>query len=366
MKLNYYILSLCIITSCSTTTKNELKPLEVIKIPEGKKIKLSKIIKSFDYVFLSDKEIVGNVFNLKVDNNEYYIHDNISKSILKYDSIGDLMYKIHRVGKGPGEYSMISDFLINDGKVEILNIGNHKKISFDSNGEYINLTNNNSAGWRHYYLNNNVLLSYNMPGGISKESYYLYLWDNQISNIKQKKLPFLPYKDKMLPGNLYPFSDYENTINLCADFSNVVYSINQKKEITPKYQLNFQYYKWPTEEVYKNIYNKDIYSWSKGIEQYVRFLRFMESERFCYLGFYVNVDKKDFFYNKDTKTSFCVNEFEDDIGLGSNTFEIVGVDKGSWYALLRVSQMDNIDDLKNKGYPISEDSEFIILKFKLV
>ena len=200
MKNTTYLLVLLLFAGCKSPREEQLpEPKETITIGKGEKVKLSQLIRSFEYITLEEKEIIGNIYNLKIQDKDIYIHDDISKSILKFDSTGSYQYKIHREGKGPGEYVMIVDFLVNNNKVEIFNTGNDKRIVFDENGAFITETKMNSDGENHTYLNESIILAYNTPSDLSEEAHYLYIWDDVITEILDKKLPFVPDKDKMLP-----------------------------------------------------------------------------------------------------------------------------------------------------------------------
>lgn len=366
MKNKLYLFPLLLFIACKSSGEAQLpEPKETITIGKGEKVKLSQLIHSFEYITLEEKEIIGNIFDLKIQDKDIYIHDDISKSVLKFDSAGNYQYKIHRVGKGPGEYVMIVDFLVNNNKVEIFNTGNNKRIVFDENGAFITQTKMNSYGWKHAYLNESTILAYNTPGDLNEEAHYLYLWNDVITEILDKKLPFVPDKDKMLPAGLYPFSNYKNTVNFCADFSDMVYSINQKRKLLPKYQLNFTHYKRPTEEVYKKYTRRNPYEWHKGMKPYAKFLRFIESDNYCYTKFHADGGVKNFFYSKKNKTGICVEEFIDDMGLGTTKPDIVKHENGNWYAILRVSEMSDLKTLKDRRQAVSEEAEFILLKFKL-
>ena len=366
MKLFNITLFLLLITACDSTSKNkEVIAKETINIGEGKNIKLSEVFESFEYVTLENKKIIGNIYKMKIENEAFYIHDNISKSIQKFNETGKFEYEIKRPGRGPGEYIMISDFLINKNTIEILNPGTNKRLFFDDKGNFVDKKKIETLDMNHIYLNESNIIGYNIPGGYVVDDYYYHLWNKDLTDVEAKNIPFYPYKDKYMNGNMYPFSKYHNTINFCADFSNIVYSINEESEITPKYILNFNYYKWPQEAIYNKFYNRTIFEWSKGMKPYVQFLRFIESDNYCYIGFYIEGNRKNSFYNKKDKSVVCIDNFDDDMGLGTTNFEIVGHSKGYWYAIVRISEMDNVEKIKEKDYSISDDTEFIILKLKL-
>lgn len=363
----YYLIILLIVIGCKNKDIEKIGSKDIINIGEGENINFSQIIDSITYITLETTEIVGDISKMKISDEGFFIHDEISKSILKFDTIGNFIYKINRQGRGPGEYIMITDYLVNfKGGVEIIDIGSHQRLWFDQNGSYLKETEIHSMDISHYYLNNSLIVGNHHPGAREKSNYYFHLWDENLAEQIDQELLFEPYRDKYLNGNIYPFSKYGKTLNFCSDYSNIVYSIDEVGGIKPKYELNFTYYDWQSNSIYKKFYDNTVFEWSKAMYPYVQFLRFIEAEQQAYIGFYVEGNRYNTFYDKAKKTSICVKNFIDDIDLGITNFEIVGYHNGFWYAIANTYQLDNIDMLINKGIKMSEDNPFIILKFKLI
>lgn len=353
--------------SCKSENIKEIEVKEEINIEEGEKIQLSKLIDSFTYITLEDKELIGKIYKLKVTDDSFYIHDNLGKSLLKYSHSGEFVYKISKHGRGPGEYIRITDFIIdNAGGVQILNVGSHKRLWFDEKGNYLKETEIKSMDFNHSYLNDSTIISYHHPGMKLKSKYAFHVWDHHLNTLMNEDIKFEKYKDKFLNGSLYPFSKYQNTINFCGDFSNIIYSINKLGAAQPKYRLNFNYYEWPPEKMYKEFYNTNPFMFMKGMEPYVHFLNFIEDSRVACISFYVKKDKYHAFYNKSDKDVICASEFVDDIGLGTTNFNIVAQQDGFWYAIVETFEMDNLQDLKKQGIKVSDNTSFLILKFKLL
>ena len=74
MKKTLYLLSLLLFTACKSPTGEEQlpEPKETITIGKGEKVKLSQLIHSFEYITLEEKEIIGNIDNLKIQDKNLY------------------------------------------------------------------------------------------------------------------------------------------------------------------------------------------------------------------------------------------------------------------------------------------------------
>ncbi|MFS4456915.1 6-bladed beta-propeller [Maribacter sp. 2304DJ31-5] len=367
MRLIYWVLLLLSI-GCKNENFEKTEFKETINIGKGENVKLSRVMDSISFITLDKVKVVGDISMIKIGNDGFYIHDRIGKSIIKFDITGKYVYEIKKQGRGPGEYTMITDYLVNSEEcVEIIDIGNRQRLWFNQEGNYIKETKISSMDISHLYLTDSMVVGSHHPGARLKSDYFFHLWNRDMTTLIDGNLPFEPFRDKYLNGNVYPFSKYGKTLNLCTDYSNIVYSINELGAITPKYELNFTHYKWPPIDVYKKYYNNTVFEWSDGMKSYVQFLRFIESEEKSYLGFYVEGNRYNTFYDKTKKTSICAKTFIDDIGLGTTNFEIVGFHNQFWYAIVRTYEMDNLDILNNRGVNISSDDDnpFIIIKFKL-
>ncbi len=94
---------------------------------------------SLSYVFLetNDSCLIGHIDKVVIYNNRFYILDKEkSKTLFIFDSLGKLVKKINREGKGPGEYSTPDDFVIDkeEKTVEIYNRALKKILKFNMMG----------------------------------------------------------------------------------------------------------------------------------------------------------------------------------------------------------------------------------------
>jgi hypothetical protein len=136
-----FISIIILIISCSSVTKESSTNFKVINLnlKEVKQEKnISEIFTDISLVKLetTPSSLIGEINKIFVTSNEIYISDGLS--IYIFDLNGNFKKRLHKNGKGPGEYTGISDFLIdNNRSIEILNSGLQKVIRFDSSFNFV-------------------------------------------------------------------------------------------------------------------------------------------------------------------------------------------------------------------------------------
>lgn len=79
-------------------------------------------------IHLSDSVLLGNISKLLCHNGNIYLLDKSSRSILCYNGEGELQFRICTVGRGPGEYTGISNFYLSGRKNRLYIIAPEKKL----------------------------------------------------------------------------------------------------------------------------------------------------------------------------------------------------------------------------------------------
>ncbi len=116
------MLSILFIDGCKDANLSE--NCTVVKIQDEKTIKASDFIDDMDYIILetSDSCVLAELRNIKISNDLLYITDVVFKGIYVFNLDGELINKFSSFGNGPGEYSSLDDFIIDEEKktIEIL------------------------------------------------------------------------------------------------------------------------------------------------------------------------------------------------------------------------------------------------------
>lgn len=79
-------------------------------------------------IYLSDSVLLGNISKLICHNGNIYLWDKSSHSILCYNGQGALQFHICTVGRGPGEYTGISNFYLSGRRNTLTIIAPEKKM----------------------------------------------------------------------------------------------------------------------------------------------------------------------------------------------------------------------------------------------
>ena len=86
----------------------------------------------------SNNSLMGGINKIVPVGDTLFLQDNKGKSILLFDRSGIFLKKIHRLGRGPGEYITLDDFTVTrSGKIIILDGEHHKLIFLDRDGTYL-------------------------------------------------------------------------------------------------------------------------------------------------------------------------------------------------------------------------------------
>lgn len=146
-KLAFQLFGLCLTSvlflSCNANSQNQIsatdsKDVELIAIEEIKPSKLSDVVDSISYTRLEyhpdhrarriDKVIIEDGF-------VYTFDYSFGKSLSVYSLDGSFQFALTNPGQGPNEYRAVHDFLVDKGKIEILDIGG-KMLFFDEQGAF--------------------------------------------------------------------------------------------------------------------------------------------------------------------------------------------------------------------------------------
>jgi len=123
MKSVTLILMLTVLfNSCIQTDKKSDVPVFQVNPELAKPGKFSDYFDNLTYLKLEfdPQNPIGNITNLEVREDAYYIFDSRSNKVFKYGLGGELIMIIDKQGKGPGEYQRISSISINETDHEVI------------------------------------------------------------------------------------------------------------------------------------------------------------------------------------------------------------------------------------------------------
>ena len=342
MKL-FYIFLVFILVSCNIKSDDkyaEYHKIYDIKYSDEDKFNIFEYME-IDTVFslnIPKSEVLGMAQNCLFVDDKIIYQDFNQHIVFVFNKFGDYLYKIDRIGSGPGEYDRIYDVRIKFDKSNII-INNGKKLLFYdiNNGEYIhteNFINENNLGFTPACINtsDNTYYCFSTLG-----EYSLYKWsNNQFYGIKQKsgkqivtkkfidtynnnhiiipdygefcinylngeKMYYLNFGEKALPENLKPqTSDDIETVEKTDYFKYIVNVLETKKNI-------FISTVGPLNKYYHIVIDKNTDKIVKGYNKKETGLSFMYSSGdYYYALFYPSYSSDDL--NVNDKLKYCFNE----------------------------------------------------------
>jgi hypothetical protein len=217
-------------TDCSHKKKGTNNQVTIpIDLKHVTSISVKEIYSKIEIIPLqtNNETFIKDVNKLLFVNNKYFILDKDQKCIFIFDKNGNLISKINKYGKGPGEYNLISDFELNrfTNCIEVLNPQGIIN-SYDSTGKFINSYKLPIRGRGVHYFKN---ISPDIVAFYSKsEQKNIILYSKRGLKVINtffevpKVVRFSP-----LQSSGSPFSQFEDKILFYQGFTNDVFELNE-------------------------------------------------------------------------------------------------------------------------------------------
>lgn len=366
MKHIYYIIIfLLFFYSCQSKSKKEygLSQIENIATENLQAIavevedfdfeKLGNFLETTSYIQLAAEPLLTSIQEVQIKNEKIYVHDRLSR-IICYDMQGNVIYKIDAKGAGPGEYTNVNAFVVNEQNRELVIFDNFRQSLFHydaDNGAYIKMqklgkpdpTAMASLRGVYYYDNR-----YHNNYANDTTLYYSLLISKDGTRMGQRYFPHNEAESSyhFTPGQ--PFSYNDSVLYYCKAFDSVVYELSPEG-LEALYEIEL-----PNPLPFSKIEDKaDEWSlmkseYSIGLEKICRcndLLYFQFSkDGFLQLGLYDLVQKKQI---------YCGKRLTDKAGKSVPVFRLIdGVYKGKFWGIITPEAVDYaLSEEPNKNYP---------------
>lgn len=146
MKNFALFLIIVILFSCgrnkNITSTDEIITVDLLTEADMPLINLSDISAEIDYIPLQtvDSSLIGRIVEVIMVDDKIYLNDD-DLSILCFDRNGNFIHRLSKVGRGPGEYSFISDFDVSSDGKKLIILTSGKILAYNINGNKLIFSN---------------------------------------------------------------------------------------------------------------------------------------------------------------------------------------------------------------------------------
>jgi hypothetical protein len=241
------LLFICLLVSCSLDRKQNKNEYELTELCVNLKDKslgfyeLSDDIQEFEFIRLetTDNCLIGRIEKILLENNMYYILDNIYHAIYCFDSSGKHISTLNHFGQGPDEYIEINEFTVENENIWICDNRTQRVVCYDKNQNLIDWINLKKFDFwvesmlyqdGYIYMVNNWI-------GIKPENYQVLIYD-----LKNKKTfldkPFSPLQHVIYRGMNNQMTVIDSMCLVAFSYCDTIFQITNKT-IVPKYKYRF-------------------------------------------------------------------------------------------------------------------------------
>ncbi len=235
-QLAYSIFVGLVLVGCNSENSNHREKSYYtipVKLGNSRDVYLSKIASTVSYIRLQTTKdcIVGSIVKLIKHEDRLLIWNGKRKSctIFCFDIDGNFIYKLHNIGKGPGEYVGVQDVIFDKRNEQIIiyDASQAKLIKYSFNGDYLGEIKNTLLPMAVETLDSESFWFYSMgyvhiPG--SDSLFNLLRVDKDGKTIQSCYLPFRPNLDMLFHQHaFYKDNDY---LLFHYSFCDTIYNIN--------------------------------------------------------------------------------------------------------------------------------------------
>jgi len=291
--------------SCKSKEDQAVRTIDVLS-PGGTEIKnLSEIATDIRYIPLESHPdaFMKFVGYLKEGNDKYYI--NTVLELLCFDKTGKFLYKLEQQGRGPGEYTYLSDYDIKPEKNLVAVLTRGKLFFYNETDTGFKLQKQLDLKMQPGYVDflpgqDNILLSFAASTGENK---YQCVGINPVGDTLFIRPNF--YKFKRISRVVMGFSidnvinKYGETLRIKGFLNDTIYTINREFEFIPFMILN-THGKSITTDFLANVPAPAMGSGRSPAADFLSISEILENEKYLMLRYYYQDITKWIIVNKTT------------------------------------------------------------------
>ena len=219
--------------------ESDSAPLQVVVVPEQADMPIDSIIEKVDYIKLGDTGdvLIGDVSKLWITPQHIVIVDKFkAMSIFVFDRSGNAQVVINRLGRGPQEYTSLTDVCLTPDQQRIVVLDNSKKklLYYNMEGDF--LYNKNTSFWIGdlAYADEQHIIA--KTYGAQNEDPGLTSYENKDDNLYILDT-LMHIKQSMMPRTAI-LKQFEDRLYVNAIHGDTIYRVAGSDGLVPQYRLD--------------------------------------------------------------------------------------------------------------------------------
>lgn len=219
--------------------ESDSAPLQVVVVPEQADMPIDSIIEKVDYIKLGDTGdvLIGDVSKLWITPQHIVIVDKFkAMSIFVFDRAGNAQAVINRLGRGPQEYTSLTDVCLTPDQQRIVVLDNSKKklLYYNMEGDF--LYDKNTSFWIGdlAYADEQHIIA--KTYGAQNEDPGLTSYENKDDNLYILDT-LMHIKQSMMPRTAI-LKQFEDRLYANAIHGDTIYRVAGSDGLVPQYRLD--------------------------------------------------------------------------------------------------------------------------------
>ena len=219
--------------------ESDSAPLQVVVVPEQADMPIDSIIEKVDYIKLGDTGdvLIGDVSKLWITPQHIVIVDKFkAMSIFVFDRAGNAQAVINRLGRGPQEYTSLTDVCLTPDQQRIVVLDNSKKklLYYNMEGDF--LYDKNTSFWIGdlAYADEQHIIA--KTYGAQNEDPGLTSYENKDDNLYILDT-LMHIKQSMMPRTAI-LKQFEDRLYVNAIHGDTIYRVAGSDGLVPQYRLD--------------------------------------------------------------------------------------------------------------------------------
>ncbi len=182
--------------------------------------------------------LLGEISNIMLRDDRLFIVDNLTQSILVFNTDGVFEYKINKCGRAQNEYAELTDAYITSDNVYILDNAGCKIVIYDLEGVFVRSIDISSVWGNNIFVQGDDIFLVNKWSETSSGYYRLFVL-NKNGEVKDKMLPFEQDDCGRYFSSERACAAFHDGAVVCYPSDNMIYALNAKGKCRPYLYVDF-------------------------------------------------------------------------------------------------------------------------------